>query len=212
MRIRSRGQLDCFLDDQASWRKKELTTLKFAVETARPAEQGVMTRAGVALLYAHWEGFVKDAGTAYVQLVARQGLNYEHLAPPFLALAARGRIVEAGKSQRASAHSELVSFFLHGLREQAILHWRGSVRTRSNLDFGVLREILMSLGLDDRPYVLKARPVIDRLVRARNGIAHGVGVRVDSGDYHVLHSEIVALIDIFRDQISDAAVRRQYHC
>jgi hypothetical protein len=45
MRIRSLGQLDYFLDDQASWRKKELSTLKFAVESARSAQQGVMTRA-----------------------------------------------------------------------------------------------------------------------------------------------------------------------
>jgi hypothetical protein len=212
MRIRTLGQLDYFLDFQVSWRKKELTTLKFAVEAARPADQGVITRAGAGLLYAHWEGFIKDAGTAYVQFVSRQGLSYEHLASPFLALAARRRILEAGKTQRWSLHSKLVHFFLHGLGQEAVINWRGSVRTQSNLDFRVLREILLSLGLDERPYVLKARPVIDRLVRVRNGIAHGVGLRIDSADYTFLHSEIVVLIGVFREQISEAAVRQQYHC
>lgn len=210
MRIRSVGQLEYFLDAQAAWRKKELSTLKFAVESTRPAEQGVMTRAALALLYAHWEGFVKDAGTAYVQLVATQGLNLDQLTEPFLAIAARGRIRQASSSLRPSAHNELVGFFLNGLNSRAQFQWRGAVTTKSNLDFRVLREVLTTLGLEERPYRLKAKPVIDRLVRSRNGIAHGVGVRVDAADYRVLHTEVIGLLEMFRGQISDAASRRSY--
>jgi hypothetical protein len=209
VKIRSISYLDSFLDRALARRKKELTTLRFAVDRAPISERSALRRAAVALLYAHWEGFIREAGAAYVELVSRQELTFAQLASNFLALAVRGRIARAGHGP-GEGYRKLVTFFREGLGQPAHLVPRGSVRAQSNLDSRVLYEILATLGLDDRPYRLKAKPIVDRLVKARNSIAHGDQTPVDDPVFGVLHSEILALLDVFRDQVSDAAATKRY--
>jgi hypothetical protein len=78
------------------------------------------------------------------------------------------------------------------------------------LSAAVLEELVASLGLEYAPFELKARPVIDRLLYMRNGIAHGRGHDVSLTEYSELHRETLILIDAFRDQISLAASSRRY--
>ena len=210
MRIGGIGQLDYFLDGQLSWRKKELTTLKLAIDSSKPRDRDVLTRSAVALLYAHWEGFVKEASTAYVQLVARQRLQFNQMSSEFVAMSVRSRISKAGLASGGREHIELVKFFRTGLAKNATISWKSAIRTRSNLNYEVLQDILVRLGFEYTGYAIKAKTVIDRLVSARNGIAHGAGLRIEYDDYVILHSETIALIESFRGQISTAASKRSY--
>ena len=75
MNIGSLLQLTRSLDRQLSWRKKELTALKFWVENGEENVRNTIIRASLCLLYAHWEGFIKEAATRYVCFVAQQGLK-----------------------------------------------------------------------------------------------------------------------------------------
>lgn len=211
MKIRTIGQLDIFLDSLSSWRKKELTQLRFAVSTSAGEQQRVFIRAAVTMLYAHWEGFVKDAATGYIQFVALQKLKIGNLTDNFIALALRSQIREAGQSSKTTAHIKLVKLFTTGLSNQSIIRWRQSVRTESNLTGRVLREITDTLGLDFTEYALKIKPVVERLVHVRNNIAHGRGMLVDEAEYVDLHSETISLLDKFKTQISDAASNRGFH-
>jgi hypothetical protein len=68
-----------------------------------------------------------------------------------------------------------------------------------------LREITTTLGIDYTVFELKEKPVINRLVKFRNQIAHGNGLPVSQVDYANLHTEIIALMDIYKDLILDAA-------
>jgi len=210
VRIGSLGQLEHFLDKELGWRKRELTSLWFAVAGATETMKRVLCRAAVMLLYAHWEGFVKAAGKAYVQLVARQGLPLAELSPNFIALGVRRRILDAGAARKMAPHIQLVELFVKGLNETARFSWKDSIKTRANLTAKNLRDVLDTLGLDYTPYELKAKPVIDRLVHARNGIAHGNGLPIDEQDYRQLHNGIIELLDTLRSQISDAAARHLY--
>ena len=56
MPVRDQTELMNRLDRELAWRKRELTTLAFAVADANPV---TALRAGICLLYAHWEGFIK---------------------------------------------------------------------------------------------------------------------------------------------------------
>jgi MAE_28990/MAE_18760-like HEPN len=64
-RLQTQNQLQDFLDAELSWRVKEISTLKAAIKSSAFISEQTLVRASVALLYAHWEGFIKSAATGY---------------------------------------------------------------------------------------------------------------------------------------------------
>jgi MAE_28990/MAE_18760-like HEPN len=64
---RTLNQLVDNLDDELGWRIKDLNTIKNQIPSSTNPNQGTMIRAGVTMLYAHWEGFVKAAATHYLK-------------------------------------------------------------------------------------------------------------------------------------------------
>ena len=58
MSIHTIDDLSSYLDADLAWRKKELSDLKYFIDFAS-ANQGrhhVLSRCGITILYAHWEG------------------------------------------------------------------------------------------------------------------------------------------------------------
>jgi hypothetical protein len=116
-KIHTAEQLDDTLSDALAWRKKELATLKSLVRSGRHSRSKLncLIRSGVAILYAHWEGFIKEAGTAYLEFVSRQRLTYQELAPNFIAFAMKKQLNEATQTNKAVIYNQVVEFFLSGL-------------------------------------------------------------------------------------------------
>ena len=211
MPIRAIEQLSRFLADQLSWRKRELTTLKLVLSKSRQHEQAVFLRAAICLLYAHWEGFIREAATAYISYVATQGLRYRDLAPNFVALGLQSDIKQAGESNSPLLHTVLIVKMTSGQSDNAALSWRDAVDARSNLNSKVLTEILCRVGVDDTAYRSKKSIIDERLIGNRNRVAHGdqyLGIQPD--DYAGLHDDIVQLIERFRDDVENAAVTGTY--
>lgn len=73
--MRTKAELQQCIDDDLIWRRRELFNIRAAIEDAQgnAPKQAALLRAGVALLYAHWEGFVKRCGTHYLEFVSNQG-------------------------------------------------------------------------------------------------------------------------------------------
>lgn len=62
MKIENLEDLQDKIDKDLAWRKKELTSIKSDVQmsnTKERSEQSRAIRAGITLLYAHWEGAIK---------------------------------------------------------------------------------------------------------------------------------------------------------
>ncbi len=211
MPIRSLEQLSELLDEELKWRKRELTHLKSQLGRARrDHEKQIMLRVAICFLYAHWEGFIKQAATAYLSFVATRGRRLRDLTPNFVALGLRGLITSAGASNSPILHTELVSSLISGLGENANLHWSSAVNAGSNLNSKVLSEILCLLGLDSTEY-LSSGPLIDqRLLRNRNSIAHGERGEIEPADYEFLQERVVQVIERFRTDIENAAARQSY--
>ena len=210
MRIRSLEQLTQYLEEELAWRKRELTTLRFMLGSRREHERQLLLRAALCVLYAHWEGFIRAAATGYLSYVATRGLRFRDLTPNFVALGLRSEILQAGQSNRPTIHTALTTKFLLGLSEPATFNWETSVETHSNLSSRNLSEILCLLGLDARNYLLK-QPLLDqKLLAKRNLIAHGRQTEIELEDYYGLHDEIVQLVENFRTDVENAAVRETY--
>jgi hypothetical protein len=212
MKVASPAQLGLRLDRSLAWRKKELTQLKLLADSsASPQTAAILRRAGIALMYAHWEGFVKDASNFYLALVANNPADFSTLKSCFVAVGLHRDICGAGQAKKHSSHTRLIDLLRSVETPPPTMRQiptRGVIRTHSNLKGSVLREITATLGLDYAPFELKETPVINRLVKFRNTIAHGGGLPISPADYNALHTEAIALMDTYRDVIQDAADNR----
>jgi hypothetical protein len=135
MKLRTTEQLLATLDDDLAWRRKELSSLRLMAERTkyRPRLLGPILRAGIALLYAHWEGFIKTSSEAYLEFVSRQGLVNSDLADNFLAISARGPLTQMAQSAQQSYALNVVGFFRSQLGLVANISAQGSINTKSNL-------------------------------------------------------------------------------
>lgn len=210
MKIRSESELNDFLSEESSWRKRELSTILLLTSSRRAHEQQAMLRSSVCILYAHWEGYIKKTATCYLNYVALKGLKYRDLAPNLVALSMRPQLQAAEKSNRMMVHIRVTELLLSDLRQNASLPWSDAVSTNNNLNSDVLREILCLLNIDYTPYETKKVIIDEKLLGHRNKIAHGERVHLDIADYEEIHTEIVALMDTFRNDVENAAITKAF--
>lgn len=205
--MRSKAELQQKVDADLIWRRRELTDFRAAVQDAKPnpSRRSALIRAGVALLYAHWEGFIKRSGTYYLEFVADQGRKASELQVNFIAIKFKTRMLEVSKSAKVSMAGDLIEFFSTKLGDRLRIPHKGVIETKANLSSTVLNEILWILGLDGSVYETKQRLIDSSLVDRRNHIAHGDVLDIGVDEYLVLHDEVMSLIDTFRNQIQNAA-------
>lgn len=84
IKIRTLSQLQDFLDNEFSWRLKEIANLKIAARRSDILSKWTVVRASLPLLYAHWEAFIKNAATGYLDFVNGQNLKYCELQSCFV--------------------------------------------------------------------------------------------------------------------------------
>jgi len=188
-----------------------LTTAKLLLDRSRRThEQRVMLRANMCILYAHWEGFVKNATTGYLNYVSLKGLRYRDLTPNLVALGLRSELRAAEESNRMTVHTKVTSFLLSEMREKVDLPWHNAVNTAGNLNSDVLREIFYLLALNYTAYETKEALINEKLLGCRNRIAHGEWFDVEISDYEDTYAEIIYLIEMFRDDLENAALTKAF--
>ncbi len=212
MSIHTVEQLNEVLSRELAWRKKELTALHKLATRATPytSEQEVLVRSGITMLYAHWEGFVKQAASTYLEFVAMRRLAYQNLTANFIALAMKKKLELAQVTDKVTVLNGVVEFFLTGLSERAQVPYKDVIKTQSNLSSEVMKEIISTLNLDYTPYSDKREILDEQLLRSRNHIAHGQWLLVDLNGYSELKNHIFLLMDTFKNQIENAACTEAY--
>lgn len=211
MSIRTVEQLSDTLSKDLAWRKKELSEVKALVEAKSVSDQRhkVLVRSGVCILYSHWEGFVKLATNSYVEYVREQKLTYKQLSSNFLALAMKEQLKKAKETNKPSLYIPVCDFFLSELNQRCSLP-KDTISTASNLSSEILKEITYILGIDFSHYSTKSVLIDIKLLKTRNEIAHGNYLICDREEYIELHTEVIEMLDIFRNQIENAALERKF--
>ncbi|MGB7211433.1 MAG: MAE_28990/MAE_18760 family HEPN-like nuclease [Gemmatimonadales bacterium] len=210
MTVRTIEQLEDTLTADLAWRRHELSFLNQALETGSSDRKEVLQRAGVALLYAHWEGFIKAAGSTYLEYVSFQRLRYSELTPPFLSIAIRRELRAASASDRIAAHIAVATFFTEQMQSQSALPFKGVVRSGGNLSSSALREIVDTLGLNYAEFATKEKLIDEVLLKSRNTIAHGDFLGFDIARFKQLNTDVLGMMETFREQVSIAASTRAY--
>lgn len=174
MKIKTIYQLQDKLDKDLSWRKKELTQIKFKITPLASKDKvNISLRIGTTFLYAHWEGFIKSSAQKYLLYVSNQDLKYKDLTSNFLAIALRSQLMKSGESKKTSIHKNFIDFYNDNLNNEAKIPYRGIINTKNNLNSKIFKEIIITLGLDYSPYELRSNYIDSYLVKNRNMIAHG---------------------------------------
>jgi hypothetical protein len=213
MKIRAEEQLSNRLATDLAWRKKELSAMKSLIEAKNVSDQRhkVLVRSGVCILYSHWEGFVKLAANSYLEYVISKKLTYQELSSNFLALAMKETLKEAKETHKPSLYIPVCEFFLYELNQRSMLPKpKDVISTGSNLNSENFKEITYNLGIDFS-ISSKESVLIDlKLLKTRNEIAHGEDSEFNRDAYLELYREIIGMLDIFRNQIENAASQKKF--
>ncbi|MBG0820096.1 hypothetical protein HS048_05005 [Planomonospora sp. ID91781] len=193
------------LDNSLSWRRIELQALKAEILSAERKSPNsplsrALSRSGVTMLYAHWEGFVKDACQSYVDFVAKRRLKFAELNDGLLST------VLIGLGRRALSGDEAgLREILNAIRKpeisRALIPKKTIVDTKSNLRFSVLSEILDGIGFPVDDFVTKNQLIDKTLCDGRNSVAHGRDYFPDPGSFEELHAEVLEMMERLRDII-----------
>lgn len=205
-------QLIAKIAEDHIWRRKELTEMKALVQTYKDdhIRSRILIRAAIALLYAHWEGFVKKSSSNYLEYVASRRLPYNKLAANFVGLTLRSKFIELGASEKISGGNALAEFFCTALDQQSNVPYKNAVDTKSNLSSKVLLDILDALGLEAKQFNTRLKFIDTNLVNPRNHIAHGEVLNMSVEDYLTLHDDVLTLIETYKNEIENASVLRRF--
>ncbi|WP_456408402.1 MAE_28990/MAE_18760 family HEPN-like nuclease, partial [Thiolapillus sp.] len=143
MAIRTKEELIDKIAEDHVWRIREISELKglIALDSTSDLRKRVLCRSGIALIYAHWEGFIKKSGTYFLEYVSFQRHNISELRSNFITLVLRGKIDSASASKKYSAFDEITKYIIGNQDTRAKIPYKNIVNTESNLSTTVLKEI-----------------------------------------------------------------------
>lgn len=192
-----------------SWRIREIADFKLATK-AQTLTSRTFIRAGVALVYAHWEGFIKASSQYYLSFVDNQGHIYKDLKTCFAVFGLKGRLALLSDSRKAKPNIEALDFVLTEMDKPAKLSMSSAIDTESNLTSTVFANIAASLDISISPYETKFNLIDESLVNRRNKVAHGEYLDLPATDFIVLADEVLQMMRRFKTDIENAASLQSY--
>jgi hypothetical protein len=204
-------QLQEALDSEFAWRQLEIHALREVTRLSRGASQRSVLRAAVPILYAHWEGFVKEGMCLYVRYLSGLGLGFIHVRRCFRGLAALNHVRTMGEVRRRIFVSTELLEKLYSLEsERFFASLDGHLARVGNLNYDLFEQILSFVGIDSTRYVAR-RPLIDeRLLFARNKIAHGEYLDLDQSGLEDLSGEVLTMLRWVKTDIENSVTLKSY--
>lgn len=210
MKLRTADELLAHLDDEMAWRIKEVHQLKSAVENARGRNIDTHIRAGVSMLYAHWEGFIKGAANAYVNYLSHRADITRNLQPCFVALGMKSKLATANTSSKSAIAVMAVRHLLGELDQPVRLPRAEAISAESNLSSTVFINIAGWIGIDPDRYSTRFALIDKTLLESRNNIAHGEYLVIDRPRFESLTTEVLEMLRWFKTDIENAVVSKSF--
>ena len=209
-------QFEIFLQDDISWRKKEISELFLLAKLND--ENETLLKSLILILYAHWEGYIKKSSKLYIKYVVEEKIKIQELTMNFKAIAMK-EVAKACMENRESI--SLAKEFEFLKQTNTIDNRKFKVRinidndeedsiisTQHNLKPKVFKNIINILGCN-YGNVLKAREnyINSSLLANRNAIGHGskfnhdlqVDFSLNINDIAKLKDFILIVLDFFTE-------------
>lgn len=212
IKIKTVEKLEELLMQDLAWRKKEMFSLKILVEKDEVNEP-ILLRAGIALLCAHFEGFIKRASNCYIGYVAEQKKLYSELKENFTALKMEKEFKSCALSEKHSVHKKLL--IMHDNLATKTFKEKYDenspfISTHSNPSSNELKEILETIGVESDIFETKATYIDSSLLEKRHHVVHGDRSDLDKADFMTTFDIIIELIEKYKDLIIDATDNKKY--
>lgn len=207
MKIRSVEELEDKLESDLSWRKKEILSLKILIDSDE-INQKILLRAGIALLCAHFEGFIKVASNYYIVYVSNKKIKADDIINTLVAIKMNKKIKQCRETEKFSVHGEMITvlekikgenFFIKYTEDSPI------ISTNSNPTSTVLEEILRTIGVDSDIFETKKQYIDYSLLSNRHKVVHGERHDLDYEDLISTHRTVLELLDSYKELIINAA-------
>ncbi|HEV7314903.1 MAE_28990/MAE_18760 family HEPN-like nuclease [Sphingopyxis sp.] len=192
------------LQEDKTWRIRELSELVRACQDASGTRQEALLRAAIPVLYAHWEGYFVVAANSYLGFVSEKRVNVSLLKEEFWAISVRKRY----KSNQISGEKNFARFLVSIRSEPDKIFKRGNfdrINGQSNLNCEVLDFCLSCIAIDGRPFDGYREFIDKELVDRRNHVAHGASLRFEPGTISDYRDKVVDLLRIVHNEIENAA-------
>lgn len=162
------------ITDNLDKRRQEITNLRRVLlnHVHKPLEFTVV-RMAIPLLYANWEGYVKEVCQLYLEYIEKSRTITRELKADLLGYLWTSSLkpLSGGLSfEKKKAIAELALYCMDNCVEFA--DGEKNINTKSNLNFAILEEIAKHLCLNIAP-LEPWRHHLNALVNLRNNIAHG---------------------------------------
>lgn len=207
--IRTLDQLQDAMDREMAWRLKEVKAFSVASKANGP-ERRYFIRAGVALLYAHWEGFVKTSSEQYLSFVGNRGLKYNELKSCFSIFGLKSKLNTLAISRQSLANVDAFDFILLELDKTARLQLGSAINTESNLTSKVFSNIAVSLDINIASYASRFNLIDESLVHRRNKIAHGEFLDIGGKEFGELLDAVLQIMREYKTDLQNAASAEAY--
>jgi len=195
-----------------AWRKREISGLRMSAHRS-DSERMYLFRAGLVLLCAHWEGFLKRGVDLYIDHVFSQKLT-----PTFVAAAFFSDVQNAGKTDYPGSkdtHVKLAERIQRGL-DVVCDRSTWAVKTEGNPGSDVLGRLLLSaginpqLGFDSATWSTTKIFIDEQVVGDRHRIAHGEGFQITRQEFLERSQRLVELLDCVGNELISAAEHKAY--
>ena len=209
MKIRTLEQLEDLISDDLAWRKIEISAFDGQIRRSRDIVQAALLRASAALLYAHWEGFVKTALHSYSSFLVGQRLPQAKVRSEIVAMSFRSHFKRMEGANRITDYISFVESFRSGeLNRLTLGAEKSDIDTQANLSSRVLGDLLSTFGIDSAGYTGDADLIDSNLLLLRNSIAHGERADLEEPEWRELRVGVVNLLDrVHVDVVNHAALK-----
>ena len=207
--IRTLDQLQDALDSEMGWRVKEIGAFSLASKGGSP-ERKFFIRAGVTLVYAHWEGFIKASSEQYLSFVHHRGHTYRELKSCFAVFGLKGNLQTLSDSRKTNPNIKAFDFILSQLGKPAHMQMSSAINTESNLTSKVFTNIATSLDIDVERYSTKFNLIDESLVNRRNKVAHGEYMDLGGKEFGELVVDVLQLMRDYKTDLLNAASMESY--
>lgn len=204
------SQLQDALDSDMAWRVREVAYFQNASKNLKGPAAQTYIRAGVTLVYAHWEGFVKLSSESYLEFIQGQGHSYKELKACFSVFGLKRKLSVLGESKQSKTNVEIVDFLVTELNKKAEMGLANAVKTESNLSSTVFSNIASSINISVSKYETRSNLIDKELLKRRNKIAHGEYLDIQHGQFSRLSNAVLQLMRDYKSDIENAASQKDY--
>ena len=191
-------------------RREEITRIKRVVgEVANTTLESTAAIMALPMLYAHWEGFVKESVEMYIEYIDKQALAPSEAHPVMFSFSIKKKIRALLVSGSVERIAEFADWMISNVTRPLFFEEK-SVETGSNLSYENLCSLCETLRIDVA-LLEGERKKINKLVHRRNNIAHtGRPLKVNEGTVDEDAKLALRLIETFESILRECVAKQRF--